>query len=89
MNQTIQVVIYVLCALASGACTWLLLRGHRRSGTRLLLWASICFFFLCLNSIAVLLDLLIFTQHDLQAWRHASSLMAVTVLLFGLVWESD
>lgn len=89
MNQTIQVAIYVLCLLASAACTWLLLRGYRRSGTRLLLWAGVCFLFLCLNSVAVLLDILIFPSHDLQAWRHASSLFAVTVLLFGLVWESE
>ena len=89
MNQTIQVAIYVLCLLASGACTWLLLRGYLRSRTRLLLWAGVCFFFLCLNNLAVLFDLLILPQYDLQAWRHASSLLAVSVLLFGLVWESE
>lgn len=89
MNQTVQVAIYVLCLVASAACTWLLLRGYRRSGTRLLLWAGICFFFLSLNSMAVLFDLLIFPQWDFQAWRHAASLMAVGVLMFGLVWESE
>jgi cytochrome bd-type quinol oxidase subunit 2 len=89
VNQAIQVAIYVLCLLASGACAWLLLRGYRRSGTRLLLWTGICFFFLCLNSVAVLFDILILPHHDLQAWRHASSFLAVTVLLFGLVWESE
>jgi hypothetical protein len=37
----------------------------------------------------VLFDLLILPAQDLQAWRHALSLMAVTVLLIGLVWESE
>ncbi len=89
MNQVIQSAIYVLCLLASGACSLLLLRGYRRTGTRLLLWTAICFFLLCLNSLAVLFDLLILPAQDLQAWRHALSLMAVTVLLIGLVWESE
>lgn len=89
MNQTIQVAIYVMCLLASFACCWLLLRGYRRSGTRLLVWAGLCFGFLCLNSLAVLFDILIFPEVDLQVWRHTASLMAVGVLLIGLVWESE
>ena len=89
MNQTVQVAIYLLCLGASGTCTWLLLRGYRRSLTRLLLWAGLCFAFLSLNNLAVLFDLLIFPQLDFQAWRHAASLIAVGVLLFGLVWESE
>ena len=89
MNQAFQVAIYVLCLVASAACTWLLLRGYLRTRTRLLLWAGVCFFFLCLNSLVVLFDLLIFPQYDLQAWRHAASLLAVSVLLIGLVWESE
>lgn len=89
MNQAIQVTIYVLCFVASTTCTLLLLRGYRRSLTRLLLWSGLCFAFLSLNSLAVLFDILIFPQWDFQAWRHAASLMAVGVLLFGLVWESE
>lgn len=89
MNQAIPVAIYGLCMLASAACTWLLLRGFRRSRTPLLFWAGICFFLLSLNSVVVLFDLLIFPQYDLQGWRHAASLAAVGVLIFGLVWESE
>ena len=89
MNQMVQVTIYLLCILASTGCTWLLLRGYRRSRTRLLLWVGLCFAFLSLNSLAVLFDILIFPQWDFQVWRHAASLTAVCVLLFGLVWESE
>jgi hypothetical protein len=89
MNHVIHVLIYGLCLVASSACTWLLLRGYRRSLTRLLLWVGLCFAFLSLNSLAVLFDILIYPQLDLQALRHAASLLAVGVLLFGLVWESE
>jgi Family of unknown function (DUF5985) len=89
VNQTAQVAIYVLCLLASTTCTWLLLRGYRRTLTRLLLWVGLCFAFLSLNSLAVLFDLLILPQWDLRVWRHVASLTAVCVLLFGLVWESE
>jgi hypothetical protein len=89
VNQTIQVTIYVLCLVASTTCTWLLLRGYRRTLTRLLLWAGLCFAFLSLNCLAVLFDILILPHWDLQALRHTASLMAVGVLLFGLVWESE
>jgi hypothetical protein len=89
MNQAMHVLIYGLCFVASTACTWLLLRGYRRSLTRLLLWVGLCFAFLSLNCLAVLFDILILPQYDFQALRHAASLIAVGVLLFGLVWESE
>lgn len=83
----LPVVIYVLCLLAAALCTVLLLRGYRRSGTRLLLWSGLCFGFLSLNSLVVLADILIFPGRDLQLLRHGASLAAVGTLLFGLVWE--
>jgi len=89
VNQAVQIAIYGLCLLASAACSALLLRGFSRRRTRLLLWAGICFGFLALNSLAVLFDLLIIPEADLLAWRHAASLAAVSVLLVGLVWESE
>ena len=87
--SVVQVVIYALCLATCIACTFLLLRGYRRSGTRLLLWTGLCFSLLSLNNLAVLLDLVVFIEEDLQGWRHAASLAAVTVLLVGLIWESE
>ena len=87
--ETVKISIYVLCALTSAACSYLLLRGYLRSGARLLLWSSICFAFLALNSIAVMLDNLVFPEINLQFARHAASLAAVGTLLVGLVWESE
>ena len=87
--EMVKIAIYVLCLVASGACGYLLLRGYWRSGTRLLLWSGLCFGFLCINSLAVVLDILIFPGIDFQAVRHLASLAAVSTLLFGLVWESE
>ncbi len=89
MNLFVQIAIYGLCLLASAGCALLLLRGYRRSKTRLLLWSALCFFFLALNSLAVLFDLLVFPELDFRGWRHAASLIAVSVLLIGLVSESE
>ncbi len=89
MSQVMHVMIYGLCLVASTACTWLLLRGYLRSHTRLLLWVGLCFAFLSLNCLAVLFDILIYPEYDLQALRHAASLLAVGILLFGLVWEAE
>jgi cytochrome bd-type quinol oxidase subunit 2 len=89
MNQAPQVIIYIMCFIASMVCAVMLLRGFRRTGTRLLLWSGLCFSFLCLNNLAVLFDILVFPALDLQAWRHAAALAAVSVLLIGLVWESE
>lgn len=85
----LPVLIYVLTFLAAALCTGLLLRGYRRSGTRLLLWSGLCFAFLSLNSLAVIVDILILPGRDLQLLRHGASLLAVGTLLFGLIWEGD
>ncbi len=87
--SVVQIIIYLLCFAACVLCAFLLLRGYRRSGTRLLLWTGLCFSLLSLNNLAVVLDLLVFAEQDLQVWRHAASLAAVTVLLVGLIWESE
>lgn len=89
MTAAWQIVIYLLCFLASVLCALLLLRGYQRSRARLLLWSGLCFGFLSLNNLAVVLDLLVIAELDLQLWRHLASFAAVFVLLVGLVWEAE
>lgn len=87
--EALKVAIYVLCLLTSAACAYLLLRGYFRSRTRLLFWSGLCFMFLALNNVAVILDILVLPGANLQIFRHAASLVAVTTLLVGLVWETE
>jgi hypothetical protein len=53
------------------------------------MWTGICFCLLSINNLTVLLDLIVFVEQDLQGWRHAASLAAVSTLIIGLVWEAE
>jgi hypothetical protein len=80
--------VYLLCAATSATCAVLLLRGYRRQRTRLLLWSSLCFVLLALNNALLFIDLIVAPSVDLSLWRGATALAGVSVLLFGLIWES-
>ena len=81
--------VYLLCAATSATCAILLLRGYRRQRSRLLLWSNLCFVLLALNNILLFIDLIVVpTSIDLSLWRGATALAGVSLLLFGLVWET-
>lgn len=80
-------VVYVLCALTSAACAWLLAQAYRRSRTRLLLWSSCCFAGLFLNNVMLVLDLGVFPQRDLMIVRQVPALVGIGLMLYGLIWD--
>jgi hypothetical protein len=80
--------VYILCALTSLACAWLLWRGYQRTGTRLLLWSCLCFTGLALNNIMLFVDLVILPDVDLSLWRALPALAGVVLLLYGLIWDT-
>lgn len=81
--------VYIMCALASLCCAVLLWRGYRRSRARLLLWSALCFAGLTLNNILLFLDKVVYADGpDLSTWRACSALVGVTLLIFGLIWDS-
>ena len=81
--------VYGLCALAALLCAYLLLQAYRRGGYRLLLWSGLCFVGLTLNNLLLVLDKLIVPGMDLSIWRTSVALAAMTVLLYGLIWDSE
>lgn len=85
----IESAVYLLCAVTSLAAALLLLRGFRRSGTRLLLWSSICFFGMALNNALILVDIHVVPDADLSVWRTIPALVGVASLLYGLVVEAQ
>lgn len=89
MSETFASAVYVLCFIASVACALLLARSYRRTGARLLLWSCLCFLALAGTNLALVSDLLIFPGHDLKLVRLSFSLIAVSVLLFGFVWDLE
>lgn len=80
--------VYGLCALTCLACSVLLLRGFRSSGTRLLLWSALCFVGLFLNNVLLFVDMRVLPELDLSLWRTLPALIGVAALLYGLLWES-
>ena len=81
-------VVYVLCVLTSILCAALLLRSYRSTRSRLLLWSMLCFIGLAIHNVLMLLDLVFLPDVDLRLVRSVSGLVAMSLLVTGLVWES-
>jgi len=81
--------VSIICFLTSGACSWLLARNYARTGARLLMWSALCFGLLALNNVVVFLDALVIHDIDLALARLGLSLAAVSVLLFGFIWDLE
>jgi hypothetical protein len=81
--------VYLLCALASLVCAVLLWRGYRATRMRLLFWGAVCFFVLVATNSLLFIDMIVFPQIDLSAWRAGITLAAFGVFLYGLIFESQ
>jgi uncharacterized membrane protein len=81
--------IYFLTCLTTLLCAVLLLRAYARVRKRLLLWSGLCFVGLTLTNLFTVADFVIFPAIDFFTYRLASSAVAMLLLLFGLVWESE
>ena len=83
------VAVYVLGILITALCTLLLLRAYAKVGQKLLLWAGLCFAGLTVANILLFVDLVIWTDVSLYTWRLSAAAVAMLLLLYGLVSESD
>jgi hypothetical protein len=82
--------VYFLCFLASACCGWLLVRSYLGNRTKLLLWSAACFVLLALNNLGLFIDLVLLPQAiDLATVRSLLGLSAVSILLYGFIWELD
>src|ERR1051326_2971627 len=86
-TTTMAEATYVLCGATSLLCALLLLRGYLRTRTRLLLFATLCFFGLALNNVLLFVDLVVLPDIDLRLVRNASALVSMLLLVIGLIWE--
>jgi hypothetical protein len=83
-------IIYSLCAVAAATCAYLLLQAYRRGGYRLLLWSGLCFVGLTLNNILLVIDKIVLpTEVDLATPRILTALLAMMILLYGLIWDTE
>jgi len=81
--------IYVLCALTSFGCTFLLITSHRKARSPLLLWSAVCFATMTLSCILLFVDLVLVPQVDLTDLRLGLNLIASASLTVGLIWNSN
>lgn len=80
--------VYLLGAVTSFLCAFLLLKSYRESRTRLLFWSGLCFLGLTANNVLLFVDLILLPQIDLFVPRTGAALVGMGVLLYGLVSES-
>ncbi|MEQ1877613.1 MAG: DUF5985 family protein [Bdellovibrionia bacterium] len=81
--------VYILCAITSLGCATFLVRGYRRSRTRLLMWSAACFLFLAASNIMLIVDLVITGPTiDLLPYRLFLTLVGTGMLVYGLIEEA-
>lgn len=78
---------YLLCALISAASAFLLLRGWRRSRSRMVLWIGVAFAFLTVSNVLLVFDLV--NTIDFARIRPVIIAVGLGLLIYGLVWEQD
>jgi hypothetical protein len=82
--------VYVLGTLTTLLCAALLLRGYLQSRTKLLLWSSFCFAGLTISNVLLFVDLVLLPAPvDLYLLRLITAAVAMLLLLYGLIWESE
>jgi hypothetical protein len=89
MNDPLSALVYLLCFLTSALCAGLLFRQHRRSATPVLVWSTACFVLLALSNLLVVIDRLVMPDVSLRTIRLGVTLLAVSVLLYGFIWEAE
>lgn len=89
MSELLPGLVYLLCFLASALCAGLLARQYGRTRMPVLLWSAGCFVLLAASNLLVVVDQLILTEANLRPLRLVLTLMAVSVLLFGFIWEAE
>jgi hypothetical protein len=82
-------VVYALCLVASALCAFLLARARRKNRSNLLFWTALSFVFFTLNNLALVADMVILPDAYLWPLRFIPAFLAVSVLLFGFIWESN
>jgi hypothetical protein len=88
--EAFRFVLFLLAALTSIGCTWLLLRAYARSRVRLLFWTGVCFVFLSVNNVLLFVDAIVLpTQMDLRIFRLTAALVGIACLLYAFIWEAE
>jgi hypothetical protein len=85
----VSATVYILTCITTLVCAVMLLSGYARVRRRLLLWSGLCFLGLTVTNVLKVLDLLVFLHTDLYTYRLGSAAIALALLIYGLIWESQ
>lgn len=85
----LQFAVNVLGTLVAGLCAVLLLRAYGSVRKRLLLWAGLCFAGLAASNGILVADLFLIPDMDMYRLRLGIAAMAMLLLIYGLIFESD
>jgi uncharacterized membrane protein YesL len=80
--------VNILGALTTLGCAILLLKGYRRTQKKLLLWSGLCFFGLAISNFLIFVDLVLVPNVNLYELRLGTTLLSMSLLLYGLIWDS-
>jgi hypothetical protein len=80
--------VYVLCGITSFLCAVLLYRGNKENPNPLMFWSAVGFLGLALSNIILCLDLIAFPERDLSIIRSLPTLIGLTAMIYGLIWET-
>ena len=89
MGTLFPTMVYLLCFATSVMCAVLLGRSFRRVRARMLFWSAVCFGLLAVVNFIVILDMIVFPEIEFRPYRLWLTLLAISVLLFGFIWDED
>lgn len=89
MIATLPGLVYLLCFLTAALCAVLLVRRHLAAPTPVLLWSAACFVFLAGSNLLVVVDRMVLLEMSLRTPRLVLTLIAVSLLLYGFIWEAE
>ena len=90
MTELMSGLVYLLCFLTATLCAVLLVRGYLTARTPILLWSAACFVFLALSNLLVVVDRIFLPDAvDLRTPRLVLTVIAVSLLLYGFIWEAE
>ena len=88
--MTAPALVYMFCFITCAIGAGLLVRSWFKTRTRLILWIAVSFVFLSVNNFFLFADTTLTPPDmDLSPFRVATSLIAVSILIFGLIWEAE
>ena len=78
-------IVYILCAITSVLCAFLLLKANRQARSGLLFWSGLFFSLLGISNILLYVDLIVIDYFDFAPVRTSITAIAHFLLVIGIL----